>query len=165
LAGLRDHVVVRMADVAECYRKHGEALIRFAATQVGAADAEDVVSAAVINVLAHTGEVHDMRTYLYRCVANAATRHWRGNDRRQRREQRFLLLAGGDGGAVEGTVDERTERILDALSGLSAQQRAVVHLAYWEDLTPAMIAERLGIAEGTVRHHLARARQRIRSVS
>jgi len=44
------------------------------------------------------------------------------------------------------------------------QQRAVIHLTYWEDLTPSVVATRLGVSEGTVRRQLARARDRLRKV-
>ena len=42
---------VMVGDLAECYAKHSDALVRFAATQVGASDADDVVSAAVLGML------------------------------------------------------------------------------------------------------------------
>jgi len=38
----------------------------------------------------------------------------------------------------------------------------VVVLTYWDDLASAAIAERLGISDGSVRRHLARARKRLR---
>jgi RNA polymerase sigma factor (sigma-70 family) len=53
---------------------------------------------------------------------------------------------------------------VDAVVRLSPQQRACVYLTYWEDLTPPMIAERLGIGEGTVKQYLARARAKLREV-
>ena len=60
--------------------------------------------------------------------------------------------------------DPRSDRIIVALRSLSVQQRAVVHLTYWEDLTPAAVAERLGVSDGTVRRQLARGRDRLRKV-
>ena len=51
-----------------------------------------------------------------------------------------------------------------ALANLSPQQRAVVYLTYWEDLTPAQIAELLEVSEGTVRKQLARAREQLRRI-
>jgi len=51
-----------------------------------------------------------------------------------------------------------------ALSELSPQQRAVVYLTYWDDLTPAQIAVLLDVAEGTVRKQLARAREALRRI-
>jgi RNA polymerase sigma-70 factor (ECF subfamily) len=54
--------------------------------------------------------------------------------------------------------------VLAAVNKLSVQQRASVVLTYWEDLTPAQIASRLGISEGSVKRHLARARARLREL-
>ena len=47
---------------------------------------------------------------------------------------------------------------------LSPQQRAVVVLTYWQDLTPSAVAELLDVSEGAVRKHLARARKHLRRV-
>ncbi len=41
---------------------------------------------------------------------------------------------------------------------MSLAQRSVVFLVYWEDRTERDTAEILGIAPGTVRRHLVRAR-------
>ncbi len=40
----------------------------------------------------------------------------------------------------------------------------MIYLTYWEDLTPAAVAETLGIGEGSVRKQLARAREQLRTV-
>lgn len=60
----------------------------------------------------------------------------------------------------EPTDDEI--RLCSALVELSPQQRAFIHLTYWEDLTPASIAQALDVSEGTVKRQLARARARLR---
>ncbi len=148
---------MREDEVAECYGAHADELVRFAASLVGSSDADDVVSAAVLGVLrAPTDRVDDLRAYLYRSVLNAARKHWRTLDRRARREAiRYDL-------PVEST-DPRPE-IAAALGRLSPQQRAVIHLAYWDDLTPPMIADALGVGEGTVRRQLARARSKLSEV-
>lgn len=148
---------MQVAQVAECYEKHADALVRFAATLVGSADAEDVVSEAVVAVLrSATDEVNDMGAYLYRAVVSASAKHWRSQNRRQARERRAVM---GAPVPADRSVDSR---IAAALDRLSAQQRAVVHLTYWEDLTPSMVAERLGVSDGSVRRQLARARKRLR---
>jgi RNA polymerase sigma factor (sigma-70 family) len=51
-----------------------------------------------------------------------------------------------------------------ALVGLSPQQRVIVFLAYWDDLTIPQIAHRLDVSEGTIRRQLARAKTRLREV-
>jgi len=51
-----------------------------------------------------------------------------------------------------------------ALERLSAQQRAVVYLVYWEDLAIPRVAHALGVSEGTVRKQLARAKATLAEV-
>jgi RNA polymerase sigma-70 factor (ECF subfamily) len=146
--------------IGECYERHRAALVRFAATQVGPHDAPDVVSDAVIGVLrAQRTNTHvtDPRSYLYRAVANAARKHWRSVDRRTRRERIAALPE-----AVDDTIADPD--VLSAIARLSPQQRAVIHLAYWEDLTVSDIADRLGVGNGTVKRQLARARSRLAEV-
>ena len=87
--------------------------------------------------------------------------HWRGLGRRQRRD---VVLVPAEAWPDLGGPDPQSDRIIEALRSLSVQQRAVVHLTYWEDLTPAVVAERLGVSDGTVRRQLAHARDRLRKV-
>jgi RNA polymerase sigma-70 factor (ECF subfamily) len=77
--------------------------------------------------------------------------------RRRAREERFVQQWST---AQSGSSPE----VVDAVVRLSPQQRACVYLTYWEDLTPPMVAERLGIGEGTVKRYLARARANLREV-
>ena len=49
-----------------------------------------------------------------------------------------------------------------AKSASPADSRAVVTLFYYEDMTDAEIAKTLGIAKGTVKSRLGRARQRLK---
>jgi RNA polymerase sigma factor (sigma-70 family) len=42
------------------------------------------------------------------------------------------------------------------------KQRAVIVLTYWEDLGPSAIAALMGISEGAVKRHLARARSHLK---
>lgn len=52
--------------------------------------------------------------------------------------------------------------LLATLLRLPLQQRAVTFLTYWADLAPAAVADQLGISDGSVRRHLARARATLR---
>jgi RNA polymerase sigma-70 factor, ECF subfamily len=68
----------------------------------------------------------------------------------------------------EGAEDERvlaTVELADlhaALRGLSDRDRQILELRYEQDLTHSVIAERLGIPEGTVKVRLHRARAKLR---
>lgn len=153
-------------DVGELYELHGSDLVRFATVLVGPADAADVVSDAMVGVLASSGTapVRDERGYLFRAVANAATSLHRSTGRRRQREVRAMAASSiGDtynqAGSVDASVAARA-----VLAELSEQQRIVVFLAYWMDLTAAQIAEMLEVSEGAVRKQLARGRDRLRTL-
>jgi RNA polymerase sigma factor (sigma-70 family) len=146
-------------DLGEAYRKYSEELIRFATGLVGPSDASDIVSGAIAGCIGSQSwsSVRDPRSYLFRCVLNEARQMRRTDLRRRAREARALTSTVAPG------PDVRPE-ILAALAVLSIRQRAVVVLTYWDDLAPAAVATRLGIGEGSVRRHLARARKQLRTV-
>lgn len=146
------------AVLAEAYRRHAGDLIRFAAVVVGPDSAGDVVSSAVLRVLGRDlSSVSNLRAYLFSTVANEGRNLKRSEARRRSREANAV-----------GSVDRSTRtpepfpEVREAVERLSARQRAVVYLAYWEDLAEDSIAEHLGISSGSVRRHLSRARKNLR---
>ena len=142
---------------AEIYEKHAESLTRLATLMVGPDDAADVVSVAVVRTLGSSGwrQARNRPAYLTRVVQNEARRWQRSSARRRDRESRVARHESIDGPVVE-------PEILAAVRGLSSRQQAVVLLTYWDDLAPREVGDRLGISEGAVRRHLARARARLR---
>lgn len=62
-------------------------------------------------------------------------------------------------------IESRDEmrRLQHALAKLSTEQRTVIELAFVDGLPYGEIAERLGVAEGTVKTRVARARARLRA--
>lgn len=148
-----------VADPSEVYRRHADELVRYATALVGPADAPDVVVDAVVAAFRSPAwsKVDNQRAYLYRAVLNRSLSVRRSDARRVARE---LRVAGSEPVAAgESSLDAQR-----ALAGLSPQQRAVVYLTYWEDLTPAQIAALLEVSEGTVRKQLARAREQLRRI-
>lgn len=88
------------------------------------------------------------------------------NVRRRLVRKRRVLQKLGAGEPVPDEINKVAdhEALDDALSGLSPRQRAVLVLHYVEDLAVRDIASALGIAEGTVKTHLHRARQAMRKL-
>lgn len=155
----RSTKVVDERSDSEVYLEHVAGLVRFAMGLVGRNDAHDVVSEAVLNAISSSGwaSVTDRRAYLYRAVLNRAQNLHRDRQRRWAKELRNIST---------GTADQPEYRpeVLVAVRELSLRQRAVVVLTYWDDLTPQQVASHLGISEGSVRRHLARARSRLRGM-
>jgi RNA polymerase sigma factor (sigma-70 family) len=147
---------------AELYEKHADALVRFATGLVGPSDAADVVSDAVLRVVSSPAwaSVRDPRAYLYRAVLNEAHSQYRSTMRRRARELRVAMR---DRDVVPEPSLPRPE-VLELVARLSVRQRAVVVLTYWDDLTPAGVANLLGISEGAVKRHLARAHHKLREL-
>jgi RNA polymerase sigma-70 factor (ECF subfamily) len=151
IAGVRSE-----AGLYEAYRTE---LVRFASVLVGPDDAADVVSDAMVSLL-RNGQLRDAgcpSALMHRAVLAKARSMQRSFFRRRAREQRF----------VERWVEEQPgfrPDVVEAVIGLSPQERACVYLTYWGDLTSPMVAEQLGIGEGTVKRYLARARAKLREV-
>lgn len=97
------------------------------------------------------------RAYLYRAVHNEARSHAKRSTRRSEREARSAA-------DQEWELPGLRPDVRAAVLRLSVRQRAVIVLTYWADLDPAAVAEWLGISDGSVRRHLARARANLREV-
>lgn len=141
------------------FEAHRTDLIRFATALVGPSDAADVVSDAVESLLksGRLRRADDPVSLLYSAVMKKSNSFHRSRYRRRAREERFA-----DRILVQDP--ELRPDVVRAVLDLSPRQRACVYLTYWEDLSPAMVAERLRIGEGTVKRYLARARSILREV-
>jgi RNA polymerase sigma factor (sigma-70 family) len=156
-SGVPRHRIEVEASDGEVYRKYADDLTRFATGLVGPSNAADVVSDAVLSCFGSPGwpTVHEKRSYLYRSVFNRAAEFHRATGRRRAREKRV---------ALPDLIDppEVRPEVLGAVQRLSVKQRAVIVLTYWEDLGPSAVAQLMGISEGAVKRHLARARSRLK---
>jgi RNA polymerase sigma factor (sigma-70 family) len=143
----------------ELYRKHADDLTKLATGLVGPSDAADVVSAAVVGCVSSRGwaTADDRRAYLFKSVVNEAAKWHRSNARRRVREASVRSCR-------EFEIPLPRPEVIAAIRELSFRQRAVIVLTYWADLTPRDVANALGISEGTVKRHLARARGRLKEV-
>lgn len=81
--------------------------------------------------------------------------------RRAVREARAVLRLGHP---VPETIElsDDTREVIAALERLSPRQRACITLRYLEDLSEQQVALALGVRLGTVKAHLAQARERLR---
>ncbi len=145
---------------AEVYEKYADQLVRFATGLVGPSDGPDLVAAAVVTAMWSPGweSVVNERAYLYKSVLNQARRHHR--DAVRRREVELRASTSRD----TSQLPEIRPDVLKAVSLLSLSQRAVVFLAYWEDMRPAEIARHLDLSEGTVHRQLGRGQARLRRI-
>lgn len=139
------------------WREHSVRLVRFATFLVGPADANDVVVEAFLRAAPRivAGGVERPDSYLIRAVTNHANDLRRSRSRRWRRDLHAV-------GPAQTTLTDDFADVRGAVARLSVAQRTVVYLVYWEDRTERDIAALLGVAPGTVRQHLLRARAHLR---
>jgi RNA polymerase sigma-70 factor (sigma-E family) len=126
--------------------------------------AEDAVAEAYARVWPkyRRGAIDELLPYLRRAVANQV----RGGLRRRLLEQREVerrKVDWHDGVSPERSVDD-AEIILPALEALPQNQRAVLVLRYYEDLSEDEIADTLDIPAGTVKSRCARGLEQLRRV-
>ncbi|WP_426509580.1 SigE family RNA polymerase sigma factor [Dactylosporangium sp. McL0621] len=99
--------------------------------------------------------------YARAALINRTTDHWRRRSRRREASMPdgLTVVAADDTAAMIG---RRT--VLDALSVLTARQRAVIVLRYLEDLPVAEVAAMLRCSEGAVQSHAGRGLAKLREL-
>jgi RNA polymerase sigma-70 factor (sigma-E family) len=100
----------------------------------------------------------DPEPYVRRVLVNTYTSWWR---RRWNGERPASELPERPSADSHREVDDR-DQVVRALRRLPRQQRAVLVLRYYEDLSEAEIAETLGISGGTVKSHAAKGLANLR---
>lgn len=145
------------ADRLEGYvTKYGNSMYRTALAILGdAPEAEDAVQEAFLRCLEKKPQFNDgdhARAWLLKVTANRCKSVLRARKRRPAVE----LLD------VYPAREEGQSEVARAVLALPANQRAAVHLHYYEGYSTEEIAKILGQRPGTVRSHLFRAREALR---
>jgi RNA polymerase sigma-70 factor (ECF subfamily) len=153
---------------AVLYDRHAAHIHRYVTRRLGADVADDVVADTFLDAFRQRGRYRsdraDARPWLYGIAANLIGKH--------RRSETRMLHAFARTGAdpvaqtYADQVDDRVSaaaaqrRLADAIAGLPPKYREVLLLVAWAGLSHEETAEALGIAPGTVRSRLHRARKK-----
>jgi RNA polymerase sigma-70 factor (sigma-E family) len=147
-------------DFEEFVAARRDALLRTAYLLTGNHhDAEDLVQTALIKVVPKWARIKDgPEGYVRKVLARESVNRWRG--RRWREVSTDVVPE-----TIHHDSTGSTDRIalLENLRRLSPQQRAVLVLRYFDDLTEADTAAALGISVGTVKSHARDALARLRT--
>jgi RNA polymerase sigma-70 factor (ECF subfamily) len=126
-------------------------------------DAEDAAQEAAARAWRHRAQCRrqpDPRAWLS-CIVRREVARVCGEHRRTVESPMSELPDAGEPCPLIGQLPDRLW-IHDALAALAPDDRQIVVLRYHDDLTQPRIAERLGMAEGTVKIRLHRARKSLR---
>ena len=167
---LRSGPIEAPADFADAFREHFAPVYRFIARRVGTGLAEDLAAEAFATAYRRRASYDpvrgSVRSWLFGIAANVLRGHWR--DEQELLELDARLTSDGTR-SFDTDADSRVAaaalmpRIAGALAALNPEQRDVLLLHAWADLSHEEIAAALGIANGTARSRLSRARAALRA--
>jgi RNA polymerase sigma-70 factor (ECF subfamily) len=152
----------------ELYRAHAPRLFGLACRMVGRVEAEDLLQEIFLAAHRKMGQYRGqsaLGTWLFRLAANLCVDHLRSRASRLGQLSETLeddVEGGTSSGPILGAVDRLD--IERALAALPARARSVFVLHDVEGLEHQEIATMLGIAEGTSKSQLHKARLRLRNL-
>jgi RNA polymerase sigma factor (sigma-70 family) len=144
-------------------------LHRYLARRVGGSAADELAAetfAVAFRSWDRLDRERPVRPWLYGIAANLMRHHWR----KERRMLRAYARSGVD--PVFAEDDEAVERtdagaqhreLAAALAGLRRDEREILLLHAWAELTDAEIAAALDVPVGTVKSRLSRTREKLRN--
>ncbi len=132
-------------DVRQLYEKHGPALLAYACALLrDPSAAEDVLHQVFLNVLrGRANAAGEPAPYLFRAVRNTALNHIRGQAREVELADGGVWLESPDGSK------ETSMALQSALKQLPDEQREIVVLKIWGQLTFEEAATVIGISPNT----------------
>jgi len=149
----------------DLFDRHAEAIHAYFTRRVGRADADDLLAEAWIRAYSSRNSFrgswpHGL-PWLYGVARNTLRVHWQRVGRRLDTSRPAEIDPWFD---VDTRLDARnaTPALREALLLLSEDDREVLLLVAWEQLTPTETAAVLGIPPGTARSRLHRARAQMR---
>ena len=152
---------------ADAFRAEFSALHRYLRRRVGAAAADDLAAETFAIAYARWAsfdQSRPLRPWLYGIASNLAQHQWR----RERRKLRAYARTGVDPitSDLEDTVgrvdaDAQRRELAAALAALRHEDRDILLLHAWAELTDAEIAAALSLPVGTVKSRLHRTRTQL----
>jgi RNA polymerase sigma-70 factor (ECF subfamily) len=137
-------------------------LHRYLARRVGVSAADDLAAETFVVAFRSWDKLdpaRPVRPWLYGIAANVMRHHWR----KERRMLRAYARTGVDPVFAEDVVAEGSRELAVALAELRRDEREILLLTAWAELTDAEIADALGLPLGTVKSRLSRAREKMRN--
>jgi RNA polymerase sigma factor (sigma-70 family) len=146
------------------YDANFRAVLGYALRRVSAAqDAGDVVADTFLVAWRRRDDVPDdpgeARAWLFATARRVLANHRRGEERRGRLAERLRAEIAAMPLAADAPDDVLAVHV--ALRGLSDDDRELLTLTSWEEMTPGDISIALGVPAATVRTRLHRARRRL----
>lgn len=140
-------------------QEYGNMIFRLAyASMRNRADAQDVLQDVLVSFIKNNPDFDNenhVKAWLIKTTANRC--------KNMHLSAWFRLKSDVEGFDIVYEDKSPREDILTAINQLSANERLLIHLFYYEEYTSAEIAELLHKNENTIRSQLARARKKLKT--
>lgn len=146
------------------FDRHYSTIFRFFRARAGLDAAEDLASETFLIAFRRRGSYDltspDAAPWLFGIAVNLLRSHWRVEEKQQRAYVRVAAQPGEESRRAE--LGESNGHVAGALLGLSEQDRDLIVLFAWAELSYEELAIALDLPVGTVRSRLSRVRARLR---
>jgi RNA polymerase sigma factor (sigma-70 family) len=156
------------------FGRHHRRIWTYLARRNGQEAADELTGDVFVAAFAQRARFDVSRGTVVAWLYGIATNLTRARARREARAYRALRRVEGHGVPEASPIDEAVaaldhvhdlDRVRAALAEMSDEDRELILLVAWEGLSYAEAAEVVGVAIGTVRSRLSRARQRLRELT
>jgi RNA polymerase sigma factor (sigma-70 family) len=148
---------------AVIFDRHFRAILRFLRGRVGRQLAEDLASETFVVAFGrrHSYDVsrEDARPWLYGIAVNLLREHRRAEERRLRA---YARVPAEFGSASDEFGEHLDSGVSAALLALTQEERNLILLLTWADLTYEQLGEALDLPVGTIRSRVSRVRSKLR---
>ncbi len=146
------------------YATHHRAILSYCARRTSMADAMDAAAETFLTAWRRIDALPDPAEELPWLIGVAF--RVLANQRRSTRRRAALVRKVGAASvdlmpAVDEPMIRGDQELFDALAGLSPQDREILQLTIWEEMTPSEISDILGISRDAIDHRYSRAKKRL----
>jgi RNA polymerase sigma factor (sigma-70 family) len=150
------------------FDRHYERLAQFFRNKVGD-EVYDLIQQTMVTCLEHCDRLRvdtSFAAFLLGIARNVLLHHYRSRARKHDKLD-FGVVSVADlmpGGTTIVAQRQRDRLLLEALRRLPVDDQMLLELYYWEQMQGPELAELFGVAEGTIRTRLRRARQELERI-
>ncbi len=160
---MNDEISPAFSDTYDTYSKD---VYAYFLRRVPAEDAQDSVAETFVVVWRrwHERPANDqLLLWIYGIARNVLANHNRSVSRQMKLRQKLLGAPTGQVAITDGGLESRFEhdRVLDALSKLSATEQETLRLLEWEGLSREQIASIFGVSRAAIDQRISRAYRRM----
>lgn len=143
----------RLLNLEGLYERHGENLFRYLVFRLGSTeDAEDVLQEVFCRFARYTVRwmlIRDAQSFVFRVARNEANRFLRRRIGRREGEKMIQADSGAFSAAIVAPDDPSLALLLNLADTLPAEQKEIVFLKVFEDMTFKEIGAACGISANT----------------